>query len=348
MRATLPRRALIDALKRTAPARQASSHLRIMGCARIEASAGQVEVTSTDLDLTIHHWLDALDVAPGVVAVPAAPLAAFLAAASSESATLTLADATLAVECGGASATFGTVSVDEWPQNDVPEGDAFDLTPETVDTFRRSMHALSVDLSRPMLCHLAISDGHAVALDGYRLIATPVDGLPDMLLSPALLRAALPVTPEGATLSLSRGVTSWSAGPTTVRCRPYDGDYPNWRQFFVDAPASITVNADELIDAAKVCTITGGGRPMFLEPGDDTLTIWRTDDDRENRTEVVLKAQTSGEVSTFGLSPRYLLDALDIHDVDSVQLLFIGPRKQIQWSTAGGSRYVLMPDSSKP
>ena len=137
MRATIDRRDLIAALKATAPCRSANAHLPAIRCARIEASSGQVEITSTDLDLTIHKWVDATDVNNGVAVVPAAAVSAFLAACSTDKVTLDLGDR-LTVTCGDASIASNVVPAEEWPRVPIVSGDEHHLDASTVEAIRLS------------------------------------------------------------------------------------------------------------------------------------------------------------------------------------------------------------------
>lgn len=339
MRATIDRRDLIAALKATAPCRSANAHLPAIRCARIEASSGQVEITSTDLDLTIHKWVDATDVNNGVAVVPAAAVSAFLAACSTDKVTLDLGDR-LTVTCGDASIASNVVPAEEWPRVPIVSGDEHHLDASTVEAIRLSLHALSVEEARPVLCCLQTKEGHLVATDSHRLVATPTD-LPDgLLIPPALLRSAA-ANAGPATLRVDGDLIAWLSGSLTVQARGFSGQPVNWKALLHrDQPHEITVNAEALAGAVKAVTaVEAPAVPVRLSVADNRLTVSLSGDEASADATIDAKAT---DAPTFALNPRYLLDALAAHVEETITFRLVDPLKPIQWDN-GPSRCLLMP-----
>jgi DNA polymerase III sliding clamp (beta) subunit (PCNA family) len=322
---TVDRDHLKAALARTKPA-VGRNGLPVLTGVRIDPDAASL--TTTNLDLAITTELDT-DGTGDPIVVPYERLAAIVARCPAGNVLLTSDDDVLTIAAGRSTATLRLLPAGEWPTLPKPNGEPQKLGDDWA-AWRSVMHARSVDVSRPTLCHLHLGAGRVFASDSYRAAWHPTTlDVGDLPVPAQLVAAAGNAEVTTLTVDDSRWIhladetTTWSA----VR-----GEYDRLHVDHMvpaERPQHITVGRQSLADAIGLVDALGGdsfekdGRRVTTEhvrltSSDDGLHV--TGRAREvGEADAILDAEVVGEVDAlFAIS--YLGATLAAASSDTVTL----------------------------
>ncbi|EQD44434.1 DNA polymerase III, beta subunit, partial [mine drainage metagenome] len=151
--------------------------LPILSNVLVEAREASLELTATNLDLTIHHTLAATVEQPGSVTVPARILSEFVSSLPEQPLTwdLDAVHQTVRLQSGRFDAHVRGIDAAEFPPlPELTDGESFDLDPQVLlRAIEQTVIAASGDEGRPIYTGvLAEMDGAQVTLvatDGHRL-----------------------------------------------------------------------------------------------------------------------------------------------------------------------------------
>lgn len=297
--------ALADALKAARPALASAHHLPVLSGVHLRTTDGALAVTISNLDVTITERVPCSEGALEVI-VPARQFEAWCSRVGG-AVTLTIKDAELVAEAGGARLELRTLSLGEWPAIHYPDGDPVDLGDEPAARIGRVLHAAArgkLADSRPQLRAVRFADGVAVATDSYRLAAITMPDAPAMQVDAEHLRSL----PSGPVSVTAEGTLATFTTPTGTRTmRQAAGDYPLWTSLLRKSSAYfVTVDRQELLDALAVVALDDS--LVVLTPDDGALRLTATKLD-VGRAEVTVPAESDVTFPIqFGLG--YLRDLL--------------------------------------
>ncbi len=346
--------------------------LPILSNVLVEAGQGSLQLTATNLDLTIQHTLAAEVEEEGRVTVPARILSEFVISLPEQPLRWELdrSHQTVTLRCGRFDAHIRGVDAAEFPPlPDVSQGQRLELEPQhLLSAIDQTVIAASSDEGRPVytgvLTEIVGSSVTMAATDGHRLavrnlqssegadggtdkvsLIVPARALAELsrLLKPAQTTPA-PVT---VTVGQSRAQVRFQLPGYELTTRLIDGVYPNYEKVIPSSSqTTVRTSTDELRRTAKVVSLFARDAAnvikLLCEPGQLTLSA-NTNEVGDNVAAV--QAQVEGENVGIAFNARYLTDVLNLLDGPDVELLLNGPVSPGLVRSAGDDsyRYVIMP-----
>lgn len=345
--------------------------LPILNNVLVSARGGSLELTATNLDLTIHHTLAAEVEAEGEVTVPARMLSDFVGALPEQplSWELDQTHQTVGLKCGRFDAHIRGVDAREFPPlPEVADGDSIDLDPQILlAAIDQTVVAASGDEGRPIytgvLTEIVGSELTMVATDGHRLAIRVVRANEDGL---QIERLGV-IVPARAYSELSRLLKPLASGPSTVTltvaasraqvrfqlpgyeltARLIDGVYPSYEKVIPTGSQTVVrASTEELRRTTKVVSLFARDAANVLklrcDPGQLVLSA-NTNEVGDNVAS--LDATVEGENLGVAFNARYVTDVLNLIDSPEAELVFNGPLSPGLVRVPGDDsyRYVIMP-----
>jgi DNA polymerase III subunit beta len=326
---------------------------------RTELRGDRLEVTGSDLDLTITVSVTVSGQSDGVAVIPAR-LASDIVRALEPGAVHVEADGDeLRIRAGRGEFGIRLITADEFPQiADISVEPVALAAEQLAAALRQVVPAASSDDSRPILTGvlLAAEGGglRLVATDSYRLAVRDVPGVSvlaegqSVLVPSRALGELNRILGQGDEVQLRLGEreASFEVGPVRLTTRLIEGDFPNYRGLIpASHPNTLTVGRDDLLDALRrVKLLAREATPVRLEMSDDGLELVAITQDVGQAREQV-EGTYEGSVLTVAFNPQYLLEGVEVAPGDRVTLSTIDELKPALVRTEGNDQflYLLMP-----
>lgn len=308
--------------------------LPILGNVLLQSARGQLQLSTTDLEVGITAWVTGRIRGEGSVTIPFRTLAEYLQHLPSGSITLQMKPGALVITAreteGKKSKAAHAVLQGESSENfplipSLEIGDDLPLPPrESAQGLEKVLYAVATDDTRPELAGVyAHGEGKTLILaatDSYRLAEARIS------LSTALLEPVSIIIPGRAAVEMRRvlegvdeAVLRVGEGQLLLRTpvvhlvsRRVDGTYPDYTQV-LPQQSSTTVDVDRAdlirsIRAAAVFSEQTVSR-VTLDVGDDQLRVTAVTPE-VGETENTLPADIQGERVTISFNARFLRDTL--------------------------------------
>jgi len=344
------------------------STLPVLGNILIDTSdTRRLELTATNLDLTIKVTLDAQVAYRGKITVPGKLFAEYIGSLPDGLCSLAIDEEKmqLLISYGENRTSIHGMAASEFPPVATPVGgslvevDAVDLEEAIVKT----IVAASGDDAAAMLTGVAVqvSDGKLVlaATDRHRLAVTtlPATGDGGFGVNGAIVPArhmaeiarAVQKEPGKIRLSMAQNGNQIfvECGNTHIASRLIEGNYPNFRQVIPSvAEQTLKINRLELLSAVKTAAVMARetAHPVSMTLSESTLTL-RSKTAEIGEHEVSMHAEIEGSDLEMAFNARYLMDALGCITSDTVDISFSGPKNPGVLRPGDGSDYihVIMP-----
>ncbi len=310
------------------------SSLPVLSGLRLELSGDQLQVTGSDLDLTISVRAAVSGDGDGVGVVPAKLLSDIVRALPPGAVTFELDDDEARIGSGRSQFAVRTIPPQEFPQLPEPAERSVDLDGvELADALRQVVSAASNDESRPILTGVLMAaegDGlRLVATDSYRLSVRDLPGTSvlaegqQVLVPSTALRelSRLLGTAETVTLRLGERDVAFEVGDVRVTSRLIEGDFPNYRGLIPSAhPNRLTVGREALLEALRrVRLLAREATPVRLVLKPDALELLAITQDVGQAHEE-LDAKYEGGELTVAFNPEYLIAGIDVTPGDEIVL----------------------------
>ncbi len=352
---------------RAAGARGATS--AVLSGLLLRAAGNRLEVTGTDLDLTVRVDQEVIGIEDGTCVVPARLTADVVRALEPGAVTLESDDEK--VEISSARAHFGLRSfpVVEFPV--LPAAPAPSVTlPRAafVEALRQVVRAASNDDARPLLTGVLVTrEGNGVRLvatDSYRLAlrdlhGTATVGEDEDVLVPARALAELQRVPigagaagsegPGAEVGIAAGLSdiTFSTGRVRISTRLLEGRYPDYRQLIPEHyPNRLHVGRESLLAALRRVRllVRDNTTPVRLSMRPSGVDLSVVSQEVGDASETV-DGDFSGEDLVIAFNPTYLIDGVDAVLDDEIFLEADSPSKPatVRAASRDDFRYLLMP-----
>ena len=333
--------------------------LPVLSGVRIDLKGDRLQVTGTDLELTIDVDVTVAGDADGTTVLPARLTADIVRSLSSGAVTITVEQEDVHISAGRSQFQVRPLSADDFPRRPEFTADAVTLPVESFGAaLRQVARAASSDESRPLLTGVLLAaedDGlRLVATDSYRLAVRDLpgttvlrEGQKVLVPSRALNELArLVPSSDQITLRLGEREATFEVGSARLTTRLIEGEFPNYRQLIPQHyPNRLTVEREALLEAvSRVKLLARDSTPIRLAMSADTLELTATTQDIGQAAES-LDAKYEGAEMIVAFNPDYLSAGVDAVISDEVVLETLDALKPavLRAADANDFLYLLMP-----
>ncbi len=372
MKFTLSADAIGGGLSAVGRAVSVRSTLPILSNVLIEAQDGEVDLTATSLDLTIHHSVAASVESPGRIALPAKLLGDFVHSLSGGEIVCEgdLETRAMHIQSGRFDAHIKGMDADEFPPPpSVADGDTVELDGDALlQAIDRTVIATSGDESRPaytgVMAAFVASSVTFVATDGHRLAVSVValgeqgrgDWEPFQVIVPvkALLEVSKllkPLAGSGAQVSVgvnvSRSKVRFEVGSYDVTASLIAGAYPAYEKVVPTTSGTVVkANTADLRATAKTVSIFArdAANVLKLNAADGEMTLSANTNEVGDGVAAV-KVSIEGEAAVIAFNGHYLTDVLSLVTSPEIELCFNGSVSPglVRIPEDDSYKYVIMP-----
>jgi len=333
--------------------------LPVLSGVRIEAAGSLLQVTGSDLDLTIQVETEVSVDDEGVCVVPARLITDIVRALEPGAVVFEVDDGEARISAGRSQFAVRVLPAEEFVRVALPTGEAVTLAAaDFAEALRQVVPAASHDDARPILTGvlMAAEAGglRMVATDSYRLALRDLPGTSVLregqsVLVPSRALGELTRLLAGAddvTLRLADDAASFEVGNVRMRTRLLEGEFPNYRQLIPSAyPNRAIIGKEPLLDAVRrVKLLAREATPVRIALKADGLELTAITQDVGTAHED-LDAKYEGNEMVVAFNPEFLIDGVEAIPGDEVQLETLDALKPATVRPTGGSEYLylLMP-----
>lgn len=333
--------------------------LPILSSIVLEATDAQLMLKATNLDLGIEILLPARIEEKGSVAVSGSILSTFLNGVSGEKIKMELKDQNLKISTSKTNTTIKVLPVDDFPVIPRVQGDSFELDAQQfIKGLKSVWYAASTSGVKPELSSVYIycEEGYVVfvATDSFRLaerkikikkskdfgsILIPFKNIPEII---RVLEKA-----EGdVKVTLSKNQISFEFEGVYLVSRVIDGVFPDYRQIIPkNETTNVVVLKQDLVQALKISNIFSDKFNQVHIKIDKTLFEVTTKNNDIGETANSIEAVIEGEPIEVNFNQKYITDAFQSIENDSVALSFNGVNKPVVLRSVPDTSflYIVMP-----
>ncbi|MDQ3778309.1 MAG: DNA polymerase III subunit beta [Actinomycetota bacterium] len=351
---------LLRQLAAVARAASTRTTVQVLSGILLRAQDGQLELSATDMEISLRASIEAEVGSEGAVVVPGRLLVDLARLLPGDEVTVEqrLGEGIVEIVSGTASYRLHTYNAEDFPR--LPEAAAAELVAVDVEaivsTTEKVSRAASRDESRPVLT------GILVRFEGERLVMAATDSY-RLAVKETVVGAGGPeldaIVPARALGELSRIIRSggelqlgvqenqvlFSADGVLLTTRRIEGQFPNYRQLLPETfEHELTLPRDELLDVVRrVSVMAQRNAPLRLRFGDGELTVSALTQDVGEARET-LPAPFAAEPLEIGFNPEFLRDGIESIGGDEVRMKLISPlRPAVLQGEGEDFSYLIMP-----
>ena len=360
MKLTCSREELSRALGIASRGVSTRSAVQILSGILLHASGSSLQLSATDMELSLRTSIDANVSEDGGVVVPGRLLVDLVRLLPENEVALEhlVEESTLQVTCGAAEYRLRTYGVEDFPR--LPEVEGTQLygveAEPLLETIARVSRAASRDESRPVLTGILVrfEPGKLVmaATDSYRLSVkeTPIEAeVPELeAIVPARALEELRRIAGGSErveLGVQDNQVVFGVDGVWLTTRRIDGQFPNYKTLLPETfEQEVPLPREELLEVVRRTAVMAvRNSPLRLRFAEGELTVSaQTQDVGEARES--LPAPFSGDPLEIGFNPDFLRDGIESVSGDTVILKLINPLRPGLLEGAGEDfRYLIMP-----
>ncbi|MCP4435103.1 MAG: DNA polymerase III subunit beta [Actinomycetia bacterium] len=350
---------LVDALGTAGRASTTRNVLPVLSGLRLALEGNRLQITGSDLDLTITVAIEVAGAADGVVVLPA-KLAADIVRHFEPGAIEVDASGDRPRVSGGRSEFFiNAMPADEYPSRAEPTGESVTLAAgDLAEGLRQVVKAASRDDSRPVLTGVLMTaedDGlRLVSTDSYRLAVRDLPGAAvlrpgqQVLVPSRALDEVSRLLEDDAevTIVLGESDVTFEIGELHISTKLIMGDFPDYRKLIpATTPQALIIGRQALMDALRrVKLMAAEHTPVRLSMRPDLLELRTVNTDLGEAVEE-LDAKYDGEELAVAFNPEYLLQGLEVTVGDEVSIESTDGSKPATMRSveSGEFLYLLMP-----
>jgi DNA polymerase III subunit beta len=320
--------------------------------------AGQLTLTTTDLEVSARLTIDVQVNEAGTALVPARLLGDTVKSLSDAPVDVETDRAQAQIRCAAYEGSLRLLPAEDFPGLQEPSGTKVQADAGAfAEAVSQVGRAASRDEARPVLTGVLVEISREgcmlVATDSYRLavreLVATADGeakaiVPERALSEAG-RAAAADEKGSIEIAVDDAQVSFRAGGLTITSRLIEGEFPNYRQLLPDTHESrLMVSRQQLLDAVRrVGLLARDTTPVRMEFNALGVKLSSSSPDLGQAVETV-EARYEGEDLTVAFNPQYLIDGLTASVGESIQLdVRDGLKPGVVHGEGGGFTYLVMP-----
>jgi DNA polymerase III subunit beta len=335
--------------------------VQVLGGVLIRAADGRLDLSATDMELSLRLSLGAQVEGDGAVVAPGRLLVDLARLLPESEVVLEHRPerGVLEITCGPAGYKLNTYSAEDFPKlPDVEGAQTFAVDSLAfLETVSRVARAASRDESRPVLT------GVLVRFEGGKVIMAATDSYRMSVKETELTGGAASeleaIVPARALTELSRiaqdsgelqiGVQEnhvvFGAGDVWLTTRRIDGQFPNYKQLLPDTfEHEVALPREEFLEVVRrVSVMAQRNSPLRLRFAEGEVTVSAQTQDVGEAKES-LPVPFTGEPLEIGFNPEFLREGLESVESEEVALRLISPlRPGLIRSDAEDFSYLIMP-----
>jgi DNA polymerase-3 subunit beta len=303
--------------------------LEILSHVMLEAEAGRLRVSATNLEVGINYWIGGKIEQPGTITVPARLFADVVSSLSADKIELEVEEMNLHVIAGNDKLTIKGISADEFPLiPTIKDKTSFSIKSDILkDSLNLVNFAAALDEARPVLSGVYLLAEEAkltlAATDSYRLAEKTV------ILDKVATEKIEVVVPARTMMELSRIISDlneevkvsindnqvlFAATDIEFTSRLIEGQFPNYKQIIPeDNDTKAVVSSGEFLNVLKVATLFARENAnsvslKVLAKGKIEVNATSAQLGDSNST---VTAEVTGKDAEIAFNGRYLLDVLN-------------------------------------
>ncbi len=360
LKTTCSRDALNRQLAIVSRAASTRTTVQVLAGVLLRSEDGRLELSATDMEISLRTPLEAEVVSEGAVVVPGKLLAELARLLPDEEVSIEHRQGEGVVEIVSGSAVYRihTYNAEDFPR--LPSSAGTTMVPidaeALLETAAKVSRAASRDESRPVLTGILVRfEGENLvmaATDSYRLAVkeTSMSGPGPELdaIVPARALMELSRVAQGASelqLGLQENQVLFASDGILLTTRRIEGQFPNYHQLLPESfESEVVLPRDELLEVVRrVSVMAQRNAPLRLRFAEGELTVSaQTQDIGEARE--TMPAAFSGDALDIGFNPEFLRDGIESVDGEELRLKLISPlRPAVLQGTGDDFSYLIMP-----
>lgn len=338
-----------------------SLSLPILSCILLVVEDKQLKVKSTNLDLGVEFSVPSKIIEKGMVAVPSILLNNYLSSVQSRTVLFDVLDGVLRISSATGETKIKTLNHEDFPIiPKVPTSTSFELkSTDFISGIKAVWYAASPSSIKPELSSVYIYayDGKLtfVATDSFRLaekkISFKIDGtFPALLIPfkniPEIIRCI--ESTNTIKIAITKNQISLSSDNFYLTSRVVEGVFPDYKQIIPKSSVTEAVilkeDAINALHLANIFTDKFNQVLFRIQPKAKVFELKSRNAETGESVEKVAAALTGADLE-INFNHRYLIDAFQSINSDSVSFAFSGPQKPlvIRGVTDNSFLYLVMP-----
>jgi DNA polymerase III subunit beta len=360
LKITCSRDELIRQLGIVSRAASTRTTVQVLAGILLRSEGGKLELSATDMEISLRTALDADVATEGAVVVPGKLLVdlARLLPGEDVSVEHRQGEGVVEVVSGAAVYRIHTYNAEDFPR--LPDPGGSEMVPidaeALLETAAKVSRAASRDESRPVLTGILVRfEGENLvmaATDSYRLavketaMAGPGPELDAIVPARALLE--LGRVAQGASelqLGLQENQVLFASDGVLLTTRRIEGQFPNYRQLLPESfESEVALPREEVLEVVRrVAVMAQRNAPLRLRFAEGELTVSAQTQDVGEAHET-MPVPFSGEALDIGFNPEFLRDGIESVEGDELRLKLISPlRPAVLQGTGDDFSYLIMP-----
>ena len=355
MRIRAERDDLADLFSRANRAVASRTALPVLQGVLCEVADGRLEVTGTDLEVTVRTSGPVEMMEEGKAVIPGRLLSEAVRKMPVGVVTIGVSDGDVEILGKGPRFTLRTLNLDDFPSLDDKPVDGVEVDGEELTAaLTQVVVASSSDAARPILTGVLFESTEEglrlVATDSYRLA---VRDLPGMGITGQGLVPARGLRELGRTIGAARVTAGladreavFSSDRGSLRIRLIEGAFPKYRSLLPETyPTQVIMEKEAVLEAlGRVALVAEDHIPVRLKIGEGGVEVNVTRQDVGAEVEHLPGEFSGPEEILIAFNPRYLADGVGAIAGDKIRMRLIdGLKPSVLDNGAGGFLYLLMP-----
>lgn len=330
---------LSDAVLKVSKAISNKSVNPILEGIKISTEGDYLNITATDLELTIENKIKADVKIEGEIVVPGKFFGEYIKKLNNEKIELTTDEQNnVSIRYADSFGKIQCYDSTEYPETkQLDFEDSFEITQKNLkELILKSVYAVSVDETRPILkgVKMEVTDGKvsAVALDGFRLalVTTEISnaGKEINFIVPAKslkeISNLLNDSDENVKINIQKNFMMVEIENTKICTRLLDGEFINYRQIIPTTfTTTVIVNKEQLensIDKAMLFSRVDKNNLVKLEVNEKIMIVSSHSEIGENKDN--LSISLNGKELSIAFNARYFSEALRVIGDEYIKLNF--------------------------
>lgn len=363
----IARSVLLNSIQSVASAASSKSSLPILSHILIQLTPEQLRLTATNLEIELSSITDCETnsiqvIEPGSLTVPAKKFLDVVRSFPEAVIKLSVKDGKLVLKCGRSRFTLSILDANDYPMYpEMGNVNSFCVVEKEFNNALRSvihsvaskdvryyLNGIHLDFNSAYGLNVVATDGHRLAVENIKLELENQDAF-QMILTIDMVDNLLKLLKDGdepIDLNYTSHSMAVSKNGVTLKAKLIDGKFPDYQRVIPKQSGQIAmIHRESFVNAIKraQCVMDAKHDGLAFEFSKESLMISGKNADHE-QSEEVIEIISSGIESEFliGFNGRYMVDALNSMDTETIKILLIPSSLALIEPTEGCGQRVIM------